>query len=88
LVNRDTLEDIDIGFAVLPEYAGKGYGFEMASATLKHAKHTLGINKIIAITDPKNVASIALLNKIGLQYEKTMQLSDYDTVLLFSPIEK
>ena len=88
LVNRDTLEDIDIGFALLPEYASKGYGFEMAVATLKHAKHTLGIHKVIAITDPKNVASIALLHKIGLQYEKTMQLSDYDTVSLFSPIEK
>lgn len=88
LVNRKTLEDIDIGFALLPEYTSKGYGFEMASATLRHAKHPLGIDKVIAITDPKNVASIALLHKIGLQYEKTMQLSDYDTVHLFFPVEK
>ena len=27
LVNRDTLEDIDIGFAFLPDFTGKGYGY-------------------------------------------------------------
>src|SRR5690349_10812658 len=35
LVKRDTLEDVDIGFAFLPEYFGKGYALESASAVLK-----------------------------------------------------
>ncbi|TRX59451.1 GNAT family N-acetyltransferase [Fulvivirga sp. M361] len=86
LVNRATLENIDIGFAMLPEYSGLGYGFEMANATLTYAKNSLGIHKVVAITDPNNIASIKLLNKIGLHFEKTLNLSENDSVLLFSPL--
>ncbi|PKV51151.1 RimJ/RimL family protein N-acetyltransferase [Aquimarina sp. MAR_2010_214] len=84
LVNRDTLEDIDIGFAMLPEYLGLGYGYEIANATMNYAKNTLHLDKIVGITNPNNIASIKLLNKIGLRFEKTMKLSDKDTVLFFS----
>ena len=84
LVKRDSLEDIDIGFALLPEFGRKGYTYEAAKATMNYAKDTLNIQKIVAITDTKNVASIGLLNKIGLQFKKELQLSEDDTVLLFS----
>ncbi|WP_109437544.1 GNAT family N-acetyltransferase [Aquimarina sp. AU119] len=84
LVNRETLEDIDIGFAMLPEYSGLGYGFEIASATMQYSKQVLNLDRIVAITDPGNIASIKLLNKIGLCFEKTMKLSDDDSVLFFS----
>ncbi len=85
LIKRDTLEYVDIGFAMLPDFAGKGYGFEVASATMNYARNTLNLNKVIAITDPKNNASIALLNKIGLRFEKTLILPDKDQVLVFAP---
>jgi RimJ/RimL family protein N-acetyltransferase len=87
LVNRDSLEDIDIGFALLPQYTGHGYAYEVASATMHHAKHSLGIQKVIAITDPKNISSIKLINKLGLQFEKTVELGINDSALLFSPID-
>lgn len=86
LINRESLDDIDIGFALLPEHEKLGYGFEVASATMRYARNVLGINKIVAITDPKNIASIKLLNKIGLQFEKTVKVVDHDTTLLFSPM--
>jgi len=38
LVKRDSLDDIDIGFAFLPQYWLKGYAFESASAVLTYAK--------------------------------------------------
>lgn len=84
LVNREGLENVDIGFALLPGQSNLGYGYEMASATLNFAIHGLEIEKIDAITDHRNVASIRLLNKIGLNFEKKMQLSKDDPVLLFS----
>ena len=84
LVNRDSLKDVDIGFALLPKYERKGYTFEAATATLAHAKEKLQIPKIVAITDTNNMASIVLLNKIGLRFEKELKLSKNDTVLLFS----
>jgi len=86
LINRESLDDIDIGFALLPEHEKLGYGFEVASATMNYARNVLGINKIVAITDPRNIASIKLLNKMGLQFEKTIKVAEHDTTLLFSPL--
>src|SRR5678815_4161900 len=42
LIKRDTLEDIDIGFAFLPRFWGKGYAHEAAAATMEYGKGTLG----------------------------------------------
>ena len=83
LVNRDTLDDIDIGFALLPEYERKGYTYEAAKATLQYAKDILNIDKVVAITTKANNASIALLEKLGLQFEKEL-VSKSETLLLFS----
>lgn len=84
LLKRDTLENIDIGFAILPQYYRKGYGFEIASATLSYATQKLNIERIVAIVSPGNVPSTKLLNKIGMHYEKTLNLPGDNQVLLFS----
>jgi RimJ/RimL family protein N-acetyltransferase len=73
LIKRDSLENPDIGFAFLPSYVGKGYAFEIASATLAFAKDTLGIQKISAITVGSNSRSIRLLEKTGFRFIKTFR---------------
>ncbi len=85
LVNRPTLKDVDIGFALLPEFLNLGFGYEAASATLNYANNVLNIDKIVAITMSKNNASIKLLEKLGLVFEKEITLSKDDKVLLYSP---
>ncbi len=82
LVKRDSLDDTDIGFAFLPQFIGKGYGFEAASATLIYAQNTLQLHKIIAIVNPDNADSIKLIKKIGLQFEKMVQLPFTDIELM------
>ena len=82
ILNRDTLETPDIGFAFLPAYNGKGYGFEIASATLAHAQTAWGIPKISAITLPANRRSIQLLEKIGLQLVRRFSFPDKEEELL------
>ena len=84
LVKRDYLDDVDIGFAMLPEYAGVGLGFEAAAATLQFANQHLGLNTVVAITDENNQASIGLLNKIGLHFDRRIYTPDDEPVLLFS----
>lgn len=86
LINRVSLEHVDIGFALIPEHTSLGYGFEIAHATMNYAKEVLKLDTIIGITDPNNISSIKLLNKIGLQFEKTFRLPEGHTVLIFSPI--
>ena len=84
LIKRDSFDGIDIGFAFHPSYYNKGYGFEAASATLTHGFENLQLEKILAYTDQENKASIALLEKLGLQFVEKMQFSKNDETLLFS----
>lgn len=81
LIKRDTLEDVDIGFAFLPQFWLKGYAFESASAVLAYARNTLGIKKILGIATPDNTGSIRVLEKIGLKFEKMVKLSEDDVEL-------
>ena len=76
LVKRDSLQDVDIGFAFLPGFWGNGYAIEAASAVLAHGKSVLGLKRIVAITSPDNHSSIRLLEKMGMGYEKMVTLSD------------
>ena len=69
LLKRESLPAPDIGFAFLPRYRGNGYGYEAALATLEYAQTSLGMKKIVAVTDPENHNSIALLGKLGLKLD-------------------
>jgi [ribosomal protein S5]-alanine N-acetyltransferase len=82
IVKREGLEDVDIGFAFFQQFMGNGYGYESASAVLNYALNDLKIKRIVAIVDPKNVVSIALIKKIGLQFEKMIQISPKDIELM------
>ncbi|MCL6263709.1 GNAT family N-acetyltransferase [Craterilacuibacter sp. RT1T] len=68
LVRRDVLPAPDIGFALLPAYAGQGYGYEAARACRDHAFEVLGLPRVLGITDDANLASKALLEKLGLSF--------------------
>ncbi len=57
----------DIGYRMLPEYWGQGLGFEAANATLKYAKHSLGLNNVMAEAVVENLASNKILERIGLR---------------------
>jgi RimJ/RimL family protein N-acetyltransferase len=43
LIKRDTLPDVDLGFAFLPRHWGRGYALEAAEATMAYARETLGL---------------------------------------------
>lgn len=77
LIKRDALDDVDIGYALLPKYWSKGYAIESTQAVVVNAKE-MGLRRIVAIVDPKNAASINVLQKLGMTYEKMIKLSDDD----------
>ena len=85
IINREYLDNPDIGFAFLPGYHGKGYAYEVVSATMDYANQHLQISKIEAITIAENERSIRLLEKIGLRFSKTICFPDSkDALLLYS----
>ena len=81
LVKRDGLDDVDIGYALLPQYWFNGYASEAALAVKEYAKTTIGLRRLVAITDPENQGSIRVLEKIGLEFEKMVKLSEDDIEL-------
>ncbi len=70
LVKRDGLDDVDIGYAFLQRHWSKGYATEAALAVKEYAKNTIGLKRLVAITDPANQGSIRVLEKIGLKVRK------------------
>jgi ribosomal-protein-alanine N-acetyltransferase len=85
LLKRDTLDAPDIGFAYLPPFQSKGYGFEAARAVLDHARDTLLLPRVLAIVNADNEPSARLLEKLGMRFERMVQLFDNEPALkLFS----
>lgn len=57
LFKRPELDYVDIGFAFLEKYYGQGYGYESGREVLKLAKDRFSINKLVALTSPRNITS-------------------------------
>ena len=66
LIKRDTLMQVDLGYALLPEFRGQGYAGEAAAACLRYGLDVLGLPEIWGITGPDNTRSAAVLARIGL----------------------
>ncbi|MGN4425045.1 GNAT family N-acetyltransferase [Bacillus cereus group sp. MYBK30-1] len=81
LIKRDSLEDVDIGFAFLEKFRSKGYGYESAAAVMEYGKNELGLKRIVAITSIDNANSGKLLEKVGLRFEKIISGSGEDLKL-------
>jgi ribosomal-protein-alanine N-acetyltransferase len=67
LYDREGLDGIDLGIAFLPEYEGKGYGFEAAAKVVKMAFENFNIKALQAITSKNNALSQKLL--VNLYFE-------------------
>ena len=87
LVKREVLPDVDIGYAFLERFWAQGYAFEAALAVRDHARQTLGIRRLLGVTDQDNQASIRVLEKLGLHYERLVRLADNGPELKLFAIE-
>jgi RimJ/RimL family protein N-acetyltransferase len=76
LLKRDSLEDVDLGFALVPRFWSQGYAFEAASAVLDDARRVCGLQRVLAITSPDNEPSIGLLAKLGFRFERMAQVPE------------
>ncbi len=79
LLKRDQFDDVDLGYAFLPEFWSKGFAYESASAVLKFGLNVLSRAKMLAIVSPDNAASIKVLKKLGFAFSKYVQMSPDDS---------
>ncbi|HEY3474474.1 MAG TPA: GNAT family N-acetyltransferase [Anaerolineales bacterium] len=73
----DGQPEVEIGYRLARSVWGQGYATEAASAVRDFAFDTLGIERLIAMIDPSNAASIRVAEKLGMRYEKDILLDGY-----------
>lgn len=87
LIKRPGLDDVDIGFAFLPEYRALGYALEATAAVLEWAEKVRNLSRVLAIVLPENRRSVHLLEKLGMNYEKEIVLPGDPTPLSLYSID-
>lgn len=81
LVKRDGLDNVDVGYAFLPEHFGKGYAYESTNRVVQFAKEKVGLKILDAITIAENASSIKLLEKLGFHFERNIVLNEEELML-------
>jgi ribosomal-protein-alanine N-acetyltransferase len=66
---RGRLQSGYLGYGAVTEFAGQGYLTEAMRLLLREAFTTLRLHRLEANIQPGNVASIALAERCGFQYE-------------------
>jgi len=73
---RDT-DEAELGFRLARAYWRRGYGLEIAQLGLQHAFESLGLRQVIAKVDPGNIASIAIVERLGFLFDRLIMLPGY-----------
>jgi RimJ/RimL family protein N-acetyltransferase len=62
------LPGVDMGYWLLPAHWGCGLATEAAAACVRYGFERLNLQCIIGLVDPANVASVRVLEKVGMNY--------------------
>ena len=84
VLRRDALPDPDIGFSFFPDYWSQGYAQESARAVMDHARQSLAIGRILAITTRDNEPSMRLLGKLGFRFDRMVTMGAEELRLFVS----
>jgi RimJ/RimL family protein N-acetyltransferase len=66
LKRLDDLGEVDVGFWLLPTFWGRGFATEAGRAALNYGFDVLKRERIIGLVDPANLASVRVLQKLGM----------------------
>lgn len=78
LKHLPALGEVDIGYRFLPRCWGQGYATEAAREALRWGRETLGLPRIIGLVVRENTASVRVLSRLGLAYERALALPGPD----------
>lgn len=63
----DDVQDVDLGYRFFPAYWGRGLATEAARLVLDYGFTKLGLEHVLGLVDPANVASVRVLVKLGMR---------------------
>jgi ribosomal-protein-alanine N-acetyltransferase len=79
--NVDDAQEIEIGYRLDPSYWGKGIATEAARAVRDHAFQDLGLEHVISLIHPDNIASRRFAEKNGMNPEKEIVFRGFPTIV-------
>lgn len=71
-------DDLQVGWRLLPQHWGQGYASEAGRAWLDLGFERIGHARILAMADVPNHRSIAVMQRLGMQFDHAAQLCDGD----------
>lgn len=74
------LDEVDIGYRLIPKFWRQGYAYESVLPCMEFGYNELKLDRLVALANPENIASISLMKKLGLTYEKNVFIYDEDAV--------
>ena len=69
-------DDVEVGWRLAHEHWGKGYATEAATGWLDHGFGTLGLPRVISITERPNVRSLAVMRRLGMVFDHEAEVRD------------
>jgi len=76
----DETPEIQLLYGLAPPYWGCGLATEAAHAVLRHAFSALRRERVYAITDTPNTASVAVMQRLGMQFDARFQHHGLDSL--------
>jgi len=73
--------EIEIGWWLARSHWGRGLATEAARTALRDGFVRAGLARVVAIAQPQNRASVRVMEKLGMQHEKSMKHKGFDVVL-------
>jgi RimJ/RimL family protein N-acetyltransferase len=70
----------EVGYRLLKEHWGRGYGTEAARACVDFAREDLNIKKLVALIMPANTASINIAEKLGMAKGPLITIYDVEAL--------
>lgn len=83
LAKRDYLDEVDLGYAFLPQYWARGFATEASAGVIEYARAVLALPRLVAITTPDNVTSMRVLEKLGFRLRNSFVGEKAETLSLF-----
>jgi ribosomal-protein-alanine N-acetyltransferase len=80
-LDTGVVHDVEIGFALLPDYWGQGLATEAGRFCLRLARLELGLQTLVGVTTSANYASQNVLSKLGLRHESQVTINGTDCLL-------
>jgi RimJ/RimL family protein N-acetyltransferase len=82
----DRTQEVEVGYTLARSAWGKGYATEAARQALSFGFEEAGLERIVAVAQPENVASRHVMEKLGMRFEKDAYF--YDSIVVYYAIDR